>query len=422
MQMEIANYLPAYPKATFLVMSDLHYYDTALGTDGKAFNEYLANDRKLLKESEELLTTAVDAMQLIPAQFVLIPGDVTKDGEKQNHEKAAAFCARLEKQGKRVFVVPGNHDIDNPHAFRYTTNGKEPVPSVTADEFAAIYNEYGFSEAFSRDAFSLSYAVEPVPGLWLLGLDACLYRENQPDKEPAVNGRFQEETLVWLEKILMRSVREKKAVIAFMHHGVIEHFKGQNDYFGDYLVDYFPDIASLLAAFKVRLVFTGHFHAQDVAKMIRQKSAEDFLFDIQTGSLVTAPCPYRIVSILPQNRLRIESRFIDSIPSYPHGFRAYAEEYVAQGILETATKTLTQYWVPAEDVQKIAPQITAAFCAHYRGDESLPVGQEVLTEAGLSFMGGIVVGNRKELIYELWNDPPPPDNNLEIDLSTGDCK
>ncbi|MFN3659756.1 MAG: hypothetical protein ACK4TN_00785, partial [Brevinematales bacterium] len=39
---------------SWIVASDFHYYSADLGTNGKAFEAYLANDRKLLRESQHL--------------------------------------------------------------------------------------------------------------------------------------------------------------------------------------------------------------------------------------------------------------------------------------------------------------------------------------------------------------------------------
>ncbi|HEX9062991.1 MAG TPA: hypothetical protein VF941_22695, partial [Clostridia bacterium] len=49
-----------YPDAKFAVISDLHYYDNSLGTSGPAFESYLSSDRKLLRDSADLLSLAVD--------------------------------------------------------------------------------------------------------------------------------------------------------------------------------------------------------------------------------------------------------------------------------------------------------------------------------------------------------------------------
>ncbi len=77
---------PAYPHTRFIVISDLHFYDTSLGTEGKAFQDYLDADRKLLVLSDEIIGTAMEKIAKEEADFVLVAGDLTKDGERICHQ------------------------------------------------------------------------------------------------------------------------------------------------------------------------------------------------------------------------------------------------------------------------------------------------------------------------------------------------
>ena len=90
---------PAYPETSFIVFSDPHIYDTSLGTEGEAFESYLADDRKLLRESTEILESAVAAIENEKASFVLIAGDMTKDGERSSHELVVSYLEQLEASG-----------------------------------------------------------------------------------------------------------------------------------------------------------------------------------------------------------------------------------------------------------------------------------------------------------------------------------
>ena len=173
----------AYPDTDFAVMSDIHYYDTSLGTTGAAFEECLASDRKLLKQSAELASLAVDRIIESDVKFVLVSGDLTKDGEKINHEKVAEQLQRLVDAGIKVYVVPGNHDVNNPLAVKYVGDGTEPVENVLADDFAEIYKNCGYGDALMRDPNSLSYVAEPQDGLWIVALDSNESEKNQPDTE-----------------------------------------------------------------------------------------------------------------------------------------------------------------------------------------------------------------------------------------------
>jgi hypothetical protein len=168
------------------------------------------------------------------------------------------------------------------------------------------------------------------------------------------------------------------------------------------------------------VAFTGHYHAQDIAAA--RWDDRTFLFDIETGSLVSHPCPYRIVRFSGGASLSVVSHRLTSIPSRLEGFQEYAKEYLASGITNIAVKTMKDLGVPESDFGVLAPQISAAFVAHYAGDERLPPGREPLKLSGLSFMGSLVVGNRKALVEGLWTDSPCPDNDVTIDLATGNWR
>jgi 3',5'-cyclic AMP phosphodiesterase CpdA len=108
----------------------------------------------------------------------------------------------------------------------------------------------------------LSYVVEPVEGLWVFGLDACRYKENQPGSHPHTDGRFSDETLEWIEAIALKGAEMNKKMIAFMHHGVLEHYKGQERFYGEYIVDDSKKVSKKFAELGINIVFTGHYHAR----------------------------------------------------------------------------------------------------------------------------------------------------------------
>lgn len=408
-----------YPETSFIVFTDPHIFDSALGTSGKEFEEYLRNDRKLVKESSEIVDAAIAEMITVDVPFVLCPGDLTKDGERASHLLMAQSLARLEASGKKVYVVPGNHDIRNGHSYKYVGDEKERVPNVSPEEFVQIYNEYGYKDALQRDSDSLSYVAEPVSGLWLLALDSAIYKENIEGEAPITDGKFSEQTLKWIEARLAEAASANKAVIIMLHHGVVEHYKGQQKNYGEYIVDDYDDVSRLFAAYNARMVFTGHYHAQDVTLKTWTNGGTKFLFDIETGSLVTYPCPWRIVKIGANQQIDISSRYVTSIKSHPSGFPEYARDYLEEGIAGIAVDTLMGYGISQDESERLSFPIAKSFVAHYAGDENLPAGQEVLSEKGLSPMGWVVIQMRKDLVYGLWEDLPPPDNRVTLDMKTG---
>lgn len=409
-----------YPKTEFIVFSDPHMFDPALGITGSAFQQYLEKDRKLLAESEAILRTAVARIRERKPDFVLVPGDLTKDGERKSHILFSNYISTLEEQGIAVFVVPGNHDILNPYALRFSGDTTEPVESVTPEEFKTIYRNFGYGEALYQDPASLSYIAEPVEGLWLFALDSAVYETNAEIGHAETDGAFNRDEIAWIEKMLVEALKQNKVPIAMFHHGVIEHYDSQAKHFGQYLIDNYRKAADMFSFYRVPAVFTGHYHAQDIVVRTWDEPGR-FLYDIETGSLVTYPCPYRTIAMHEDGTMDVRSFFVDTVEGLDTGdnrFVQYARDFIYNGVNGIAVETMKGLGIKEEEASTLAPQITDAFIAHYRGDEQF-TGDEMLTLKGLSLMGRLVVSVRKDLVYGLWDDPPPADNHVRIDLKTG---
>jgi len=106
-----------------------------------------------------------------------------------------------------------------------------------------------------------------VPGLWLVALDSCRWKENEPHEESVVGGSFSAETLAWLEDALIASKKENKAVMAAIHHGIWEHYTGKAKYYAKYLVDDHKRIAGI---FIFRFITTFPFSIWNYALQIEE--------------------------------------------------------------------------------------------------------------------------------------------------------
>ena len=400
--------------AHFMVFSDPHYYDPSLGTEGAAFQAYLDGDRKLLKESRELLIEALAMIERKDPDFVIVPGDLTKDGTRISHDMFASMIRELEVQGIPVFVVPGNHDISNGHSYSFNGDEKILVENISPSDYLQIYHDFGYDEALFRDDHSLSYVAEPAEGLWIFGLDPCLYDENDSGHHPHTDGRFKKETLEWIKSIATLAHEKDKRLMAFMHHGILEHYEKQNRFFGEYVVDHYKRVSRNFAEWGINVVFTGHFHSQDIT--INHWNDSLFVADVETGSLVTYPCPVREV-MLDTHKLTIQSHFIQEIPMYPDGFVDYSRSYAHEGIAGIAEEVMVSMWLKREDAQKLSGQIGDAFIAHYQGDE--PIVDRYLDVSGIGWLGRLMILTKRRLIKELHTDLPPADNEVVIDLHTG---
>ena len=398
-----------YPDISFAVISDLHIYDPSLGVSGSAFEKTMNADRKLLLDSIDLLDYATGIIVDSGVRIVLIPGDLTKDGELINHRLMAGKLKRFTDAGIAVYVVPGNHDVNNPDAVSYAGDNTASVPSVSADDFARIYGDFGYNAALMRDDDSLSYVAEPAEGLWLLALDACRYRENRPGAHEIVSGKISQKTADWIAGVLRAAADRNKAVMAMMHHGIVEHWNGQSKLHPDYLIDGYYDFGKFLASWDVRLAFTGHYHAQDIA---RGQFGDKYIYDIETGSLITAPCPIRYIDI-KNNSVQIRSTAIVDRIRPGTDFAVNADAFVKKTVMLEALGVLRKYKVPAQDADYIANAVGDAFTAHYSGDEN-PALRPPFDRSNLGLWGKFIYGMQKYVLDGLWEDIPPADNNTSF--------
>ncbi|MFC2134341.1 metallophosphoesterase family protein [Bacteroidota bacterium] len=407
-----------HPAASIAVFSDPHYFDPALGTTGEVFQTQVAGDRKLIAESEAILEAVISEIISQSADVVLIPGDLTKDGELASHQKFAQYLGQIEASGAKVYVVPGNHDINNPNSYSYLGEASTPVANVSPAEFENIYYEFGYGEALERDANSLSYVAEPVENLWLIGMDPCIYDENIGRSHSVTSGEFNSETYNWIKSKIEEGVSSGKTVFGMMHHGLTEHFLGQKAIFSPYVIENYETVRSEFASLGMKIVFTGHFHANDIVKY---QSGDSFVFDVETGSTVTWPCPYRFLQLDAEETLTIATNYITDI-NYDTGslsFPDYAQNFITDGLPSLIIELLEDnFEIVLNDAEQLAPVLTQAVIAHYAGDEFLSAETMDLIQQFISNPDPQVqfFGTGLMAIY---TDPDPADNNITIDLSMG---
>ncbi len=239
-----------------IVASDLHYLASSL-RGGSSFSRLMqVGDGKLTQYCEELTEAFIDECLQAQPDAVILTGDLTFNGEKLSHEELAAKLQRLTEAGIPVLVLPGNHDIDNPRAYDYSGEEVLYADSISAEDFADIYEDCGYSQAFSRDPASLSYAVRLNARCWILVLDSARYEQNSGFLSTA-GGRIRDDTLTWMKDLLRQAQDEGAEVITAMHHNLMTLPFGD-----DYRVENAGTLLRLYAQYDVRLNLSGHIHAQ----------------------------------------------------------------------------------------------------------------------------------------------------------------
>ena len=224
------------------------------------------------------------------AAFLLLTGDLVNGGKPHRHEALTAKLRRAEEAGLPVYALPGNHDL----------------APVGQQEFAAYYAEFGYDEAWSRDAASLSYCILREDAA-LLMMDMGGYSLGAIDLPGAgvrqSNEAFlSEETLRWAETMLQEAKRRGLPVFCAGHFNLLTA-ESRNPKASGYHVENGERFAALLRKYQVPLYLSGHTHVRAVYQ-------EQGLTEQVTEYLLSYPTGYSILD-LEGDRLRCLPRRVD---------------------------------------------------------------------------------------------------------------
>ena len=330
------------------VISDLHVMaPELLVKDGNAFEDYLVRDRKMLRESPEILDTLMVEILNLHPHIVLVTGDLTKDGERVSHQLVASQLQRLVDAGIQVLVVPGNHDINNPDARVYDGDNATRADTITRKEFADIYCNMGYDGSSRRDPDTLSYCRDVTPDITILAIDACMDRLNtfasRGDSRDhcKTGGRLEASTQQWLVEQAASATAAGKKVIAMMHHHLVPHFHMEETLAAPYMVDDAGQLCQRLVEAGVHVVLTGHLHISDTSQTtLRQGS----MIEISTAAAVGYPCQWRIITCdTAGGMLHLRTSTLHSLPSDPD-FGERARDVFVNCIPTMTRGVLTRYW------------------------------------------------------------------------------
>ena len=310
---------------SIIVMSDIHVMAPQLLEEkGKAYDNYLNQDPKLLEYSSEVLECLVkETIQRNP-DLVIIPGDLTKEGEMLSHKQVVDILGRLRSAGIPVIVVPGNHDIDNPEGCYLNGDNTRPAERTSPEQFKTLYADFGYNQAYALDPASLSFVCEPLEGLVLLCIDTNKYEENKYiDKGDEKNynqtsGRIRPATLTWMLAEADKARAKGKQVVLVQHHNVVQHYDAQGALQSDYIIKDYENVSKELIKHGVHMAFTGHTHLQDVAqyRIIADNAEPDSLIDVATGSVISYPNPWRTIKVNNDfTEWQFDTEYVKTIPS-----------------------------------------------------------------------------------------------------------
>ncbi len=330
------------------VISDLHVMaPQLLVSEGKAFEDYLIKDRKMLRESAEILETLVTDILDIRPHLVLVTGDLTKDGERVSHQLVVKQLQRLVDAGIQVLVVPGNHDINNPDARIYDGETATPTDTITRSEFAELYKEMGYDGQSRRDPDTLSYCHDVTDNLTILAVDACMDRLNtfvsrgDARDHCKTSGNLEPSSQQWLVEQAAAATAAGKRVIAMMHHHMVPHFHMEDTLAAPYMVDDAGQLCQRLVQAGVHVVFTGHLHISDISQT---NLRDGQMVEVATAAAVGYPCQWRLATCnTATGKIQLRTITLHSLPSDPD-FAERAQDVFRNCIPSMTRGVLTRYW------------------------------------------------------------------------------
>ncbi len=306
----------------FVILSDIHYFaETAQGNnaqDKAELNEMMLMNNATSGISPEITDAALANIKKMAIEgkldFVLLPGDLTRNAEYSAHLELTQKLRELESEtGVPVYVINGNHDINNQRAAEY--NGEELITAkkhpeqrdrldTTPQEFEALYKDFGYSSeggyysrykaAAENSEGSLSYAIDLPNDYRLIAIDSQLYSADITDKglnEQETAGIVTPEHLDWIVEECEKATADGKTIIGMIHTNSIPHFETENDLFDNFVLRDWEKFADAGMHYTV----SGHVHMQDVASYVNDNG--ETLTDIVTTSVLSYPNQFRSVKM-----------------------------------------------------------------------------------------------------------------------------
>lgn len=300
---------PEIPKGppSIILATDTHFYSAKMTDFGEAFQRMVAgDDGKIVPYSTEILEAFLDTVLEEQPSVLILSGDLTLNGEKANHEELAKRLKRVQDAGIPVLVIPGNHDINNTNAATYFGNERKAADLIMPEDFYAIYHEYGYDQAISRDESSLSYLYELDDENWLMMLDSCQYLPRN-----LVDGKMRPETLEWMEEWFEVAKKQGKSILPIAHHNLLDEsllYPTECTILNnDSLLDIFEQE-------KVPLYLSGHLHLQRLSQYRPEKnknSKKQHIYEAVTASLMIPPCQYSRLDWMEDGGFQYETKKLD---------------------------------------------------------------------------------------------------------------
>ena len=308
------------------IISDIHYVvDEIRSKNGEEALQYSAlTESRMEQEIDTILDVALEQTAKENPDVLLACGDLLSNGEYVGAEALAEKLKSAKEmkgmQNTGIYVVNGNHDINNSYSVDFSKDEYWNAQRVQPEDFKTIYDGlgYGANDSYNKSpslrsvytppagelAGGLSYVTEIAEGITLIVLDTGKYSNNTAEHyslAQETSGRISDGLLTWAVEQAEIAKAKGNLVLAMSHHAMIPHDGAGADrhnvdwYMSSFVIDNSTEAANALADAGVTAILTGHTHASDIAEYTSPNGNK--IYDIETAALCAYPTAFRMLTI-----------------------------------------------------------------------------------------------------------------------------
>lgn len=376
-------------------ISDAHIQDVDGHAERVRSMEVQVQSTRLFNENYYALLAALDDVARRNIRWVVLPGDLTDNGQFFNQQKIKNILhSYTQRKGMRFFVTTGNHDPALPlglmqkNAHFLAADGsrvtredscagyvsqmecyadfgffprkddcywESPFTSYTYDKYSyedacreSVLSKRTYTLCDSLTATDASYLVEPVDGLWLLAIDGGVYLPKEmKDGKWSYQGssagynfvlKHKPFLLPWVRKVVEEAQKRHKTLVAFSHYPLVDFNDGVSEHvrriWGDRRFDLHRVPEAEVSEAFLQAGLRLHFagHMHVNDTGIWEGKDGKHLYNIQVPSIATYVPAYKILTIESDEVFRVETVALDTVPGFDSLFPLYRAEYQSDSL------------------------------------------------------------------------------------------
>ena len=376
-------------------ISDAHIQDVDGHAERVRSMEVQVQSTRLFNENYYALLAALDDVARRNIRWVVLPGDLTDNGQFFNQQKIKNILhSYTQRKGMRFFVTTGNHDPALPlglmqkNAHFLAADGsrvtredscagyvsqmecyadfgffprkddcywESPFTSYTYDKYSyedacreSVLSKRTYTLCDSLTATDASYLVEPVDGFWLLSIDGGVYLPKEmKDGKWTYQGSSAGYNLVlkhkpfllpWVRKVVEEARKRHKTLVAFSHYPLVDFNDGVSEsvhrMWGDRRFDLHRVPEAEVSEAFLQAGLRLHFagHMHVNDTGIWEGKDGKHLYNIQVPSIATYVPAYKILTIESDEAFRVETVTLDTVTGFDSLFPLYRAEYQSDSL------------------------------------------------------------------------------------------